>query len=347
MTTNTNIPIVFILGHGRSGTTLLQTILDSNPNICAPLESRFVVHLKAKYQHLKKWTPEKKEQFIADVLAEQKIYLFWEIDIIQLKNRITNLPENSNYNELCLQVYLSRISLFEKKDITVIVDKNPIYALMIPHLLSVFPDAKFIHIIRDYRASSSSTRTILTQKPIKALAYNWLLSNTEIEKVKSKYPQNFHTLKYEDLLTNTIKEINNVTTFLNVEYNGNMLNYHDTLKQEIPNYLDRSPNKKIEERRKIGINKVHKNIAKPIDPSFINKWKTKLTTEQVQLLDNICGEIAKKHGYIIKNEYQTNLKIPFKFQFHKNKLRWYYQLPIWLRELKSKPSLGFIQEQNR
>ena len=71
-----DLPIVFILGKGRSGTTLLQTMLDAHPNTIAPIESRFVVHFKNRYGQVTKWTSDRKSAFIQDVLEEQKIKFF-------------------------------------------------------------------------------------------------------------------------------------------------------------------------------------------------------------------------------------------------------------------------------
>ena len=55
-----DIQIIFVLARGRSGTTLLQTILDSHPNIQAPFESRFAIHYRHRYLGIKKWTTNKK-----------------------------------------------------------------------------------------------------------------------------------------------------------------------------------------------------------------------------------------------------------------------------------------------
>ena len=61
-----NIPILFIVGKGRSGTTLLSTILDSHPKVASATESRFLLILWQKYKRMKKWNAAKAEVFFED-----------------------------------------------------------------------------------------------------------------------------------------------------------------------------------------------------------------------------------------------------------------------------------------
>ena len=336
--------MVFILGHGRSGTSLLQTILDSHPSITSSIESRFAIHFMSKYESVRNWTIEKKKAFIEDVLQEQKIYFFWEINKTVLERKIFSLPSNTSYNKICKQVYASRISFFPKTESKVIIDKNPIYSFLIPHILRVFPSAKFIHIVRDPRATSNSVATILQNINIEKPAYGWLMANREIESFKKIIPDNFHTLKYENLLIDTQKELRIIANFIGVEPTVFNLNYHEIVKKEIPNYIERSPSSQIKRLRKKGLKLVHNNLSKSINTDFVTKWKKTLSASQVQQIDSICGELAVKYDYIVENTFDENVRIPIMELINTKKLLWYYSLPIWLRELKSKPDMGFLKE---
>src|SRR5690554_7919810 len=89
----THAPIAFLVAKDRSGTTLLQTMLDSHPNICAPLESRFVLHLKNKYHSKTIWNKSLKTQFVKNLFKEQKMVLFWELDQDALIERLERSEE--------------------------------------------------------------------------------------------------------------------------------------------------------------------------------------------------------------------------------------------------------------
>ncbi len=341
-----NAPIAFLVAKDRSGTTLLQTMLDSHPNICAPLESRFVLHLKNKYQNKTHWDTKLKAQFIKDLFLEQKMVLLWELDMEDLRKRIANLPENTTYGEVCKQVYVSSKSFHPKEIVKLIVDKNPIYAIMIPLLKEIYPDAKFIHLVRDYRGNVNSIFSLYKKLSVKKLGQSWVMTNQEIEREKSLQPENFITLRYEDLLDNPEMELTKLTDFFHLEFHPNMLTYHERISEAISAYVNRSPNEKVRKVREIGIATVHKNLSKPLKNSFKDKWKETFSEEQIETLETYCGDFAEKYGYKPTTNVSSKVeKIPADLNFEKEKLRLYYRLPIWLRELKSKPSMPFIPKQ--
>lgn len=342
--TKNSCPIVFILGHARSGTTLLQTILDTHPQIASALESRFAIHYMNRYNGIEHWGSKEKEKFLNDILSEQKIHYFWEIDKKSLSDRLTQLSPKSPYSSFCKAVYLSRKSIFKKSEPKLIIDKNPIYALMISHLLKVFPNAKFVHIVRDPRASASSALQLVKGLQPKHPAYRWLSVNQEIESFKQLTEFKCHTLRYEDLLSKPTEVLDQLAAYLGISPNFDF-SYYETVNSAVSSYIDRSPTEKIKTFRELGMSKVHSNIRTPINPSFIDKWKEKLNSDQVSVIDAICGELATSYGYIIENMPIQNPKIPLTEIIYVKKLAIYYSLPIWLRELKSKPNMGFIEPQ--
>src|SRR5690554_5100314 len=295
--TPTHAPIVFLVAKDRSGTTLLQTMLDSHPNIFAPLESRFLLHLKSKYQNVTLWNEDLKSQFIKDLFKEEKMTLLWELDMEALTKRIYGLPEIATYGEMCKQVYVSAKSFHPKESPRLIVDKNPIYALMIPLILEVYPDAKFVHLVRDYRGNVNSIRNFYKNADIRKLGMSWVMTNMEIEKSKQKMPKNFITLRYEDLLDTPQEELQRLVRFFNLEFHSNMLTYHRRIAGAISDYVNRSSNERIRRVREIGIGTVHKNLSKPLDNTLKDKWKETFSPEEIHTLEEHCGGFAEKYKY--------------------------------------------------
>ena len=339
----TRAPIAFLVAKERSGTTLLQTMLDSHPNICAPLESRFVLHLMSKYQNKKIWSKQLKETFLKDLFTEQKMLLLWELNLEDLNQRLANLGEETTYGEVCKQVYVSSKSFHPKETAQMIVDKNPIYSIMIPLLQEIYPDAKFIHLVRDYRGNASSIRSLNKRAGVKRLGKGWVMINLEIEKSKKKFPRNFITLRYEDLLDKPKEELERIVRFFGLEFHPSMLTYNERISAAITDYVERSPSEKARKVREIGMATVHKNLSKPLDNSIKDKWKQTLSKREIDILEKSSGGFAEKYGYYFTTSiFPKNIKMPKILLLEREKLRLYYKLPIWLRELKSKPSMPFI-----
>ncbi len=343
--TPTQVPIVFLVAKDRSGTTLLQTMLDSHPKIRAPLESRFLLHLKSKYQHITLWTKKLKSQFIKDLFKEDKMTLLWELDMEALHGRIQGLPEITTYGEMCRQVYVSAKSFHPKESAALIVDKNPVYALMIPLVLEIYPEAKFIHLVRDYRGNANSIRNFLKNANLKELGMNWVMTNMEIEKIKQKMPEKFITLRYEDLLDRPQQELQRLLHFVDLDFHSGMLSYHNRISGAISDYVERSPNERVRKVREIGMATVHKNLSKPLNTTLKVKWKESFSQKEIAILEEYCSRFGEKYGYRLTTGISgKEYSVPFNLKWERDKLRLYYRLPIWLRELKSKPSMPFINQ---
>ena len=52
MRTLDRIPIFFIVGRPRSGTTLLRALFETNPNVCFPPECQFIINIYPEYGNL-------------------------------------------------------------------------------------------------------------------------------------------------------------------------------------------------------------------------------------------------------------------------------------------------------
>ena len=104
MMTNTTIPIHFVLGRARSGTTLFQLILDSNPEILAPAEAPFIKHLYKKYGHIKKISEDQIESFCTNLFDEPFFRYSWKADKEIIRKDLISMKGRS-FSELCKAIY--------------------------------------------------------------------------------------------------------------------------------------------------------------------------------------------------------------------------------------------------
>ncbi len=163
---------IFILGHWRSGTTFLQTLLSKDPNLgylCgfqAFMPGLELIRSKLLYQFLNLLIPKKRamdnmprgldvpEEEEFPLSANSKIGVYHSLwfprnneyfEKYCLHQNITN-DEKENWKKQYLFL-LKKISLFQGKKRLVL--KNPPNTARIEILLDLFPEAKFINIYRN------------------------------------------------------------------------------------------------------------------------------------------------------------------------------------------------------
>jgi hypothetical protein len=290
-----NIPMFFIVGRARSGTTLLQTLLDAHPSIIVPFESCIIMHLKSKYANCKNWNNNTIDHFLKDIFLERKLKQSWRLDVESIREQIYSIPPaERNYALLTKILYLNYPSVFEQSTIKLIGDKNPIYTLFIKDLIELFPNAKFLHIIRDYRANILSNKDAFSIKSIATLANAWGYHNNEVERMKQKDPKRFLMLKYEDLASSPMQEMQKICEFLQLSYDSKILDFHHTL------------NEVFDPKVNGDLLKIHGNLLNPVNNRKIDSWKKKLSKDDIELSEYIAGEFGEKYNYLPTSKKQFN-----------------------------------------
>lgn len=149
---------VFIVGSPRSGTTLLGEILDHHPRVAQWYEPYFVWD---KYFR----SASHDERTAADATPI-------------VCNQIIN--DFKNYKR--------------KKKCDIVIDKSPRNSLKIPFILEIFPNARFIHIVRDGRDVTLSIykewtrRKNIVSDPARSLKFDYIKALKVIKKWLARQP---------------------------------------------------------------------------------------------------------------------------------------------------------------
>lgn len=278
------LPIFFIVGRGRSGSTLLRSLFDAHPNVIIPLESRFVQFLYYKYASKTTWTPEDALVILQDL---QQSFEPPELNHDNLKEQFNTYASELSLDSICKLIYLNTHTVFSKEEIKIIGDKNPRYTFFIPQLLKLFPNAKFIHLVRDYRGNivtiQRAANTIKESGNTYFAIGRWKLYNKFILKYKKKFPDRFCTIRFEDLITNPEKEMTSLCSFLSIDFKKEILNFQSKINDY---YSDEN------------FNRLHGSLKKPFDRSKIGEWKKILPKEKSIRSEILVGNFAKKFEYL-------------------------------------------------
>jgi hypothetical protein len=263
----------FIIGCGRSGNTLLRSMLNQHPHIAIPLESLFIID----YLHADPTIPITK---VKKLLVKEHEIKEWklQISVEDFKGCQTPVDLINRVHELYMK----------KHQKTIWGQKTPRFIRYADELKRIYPWAKFIHIIRDPRAVVNS---LIESDAHYSNAYygamRWLSDVNLGLKLKLRYPDSILEVNYENLVTNPKELLQKICDFLEVAFIEEMLNYYK--------------NNRMEFTKKY-FHKMVKNIDKPPDRSRIEAWQKKLSSKQITLIETICAETMQKLGYQLENQ---------------------------------------------
>ncbi|NOR70193.1 MAG: sulfotransferase [Methylomarinum sp.] len=272
---------IFIVGAPRSGTTLFQYMLRSHPSISLPTgESHFFIPLFRNVESFGDLNDEKNIRKVLEAMYKQSAD-FLDTDIHGIKfdiERLTNEFKKEKRNTIALLI----AGLFEKNATgegkSRWGDKTPYYVLHMKTILEMFPNAQFIHLIRDGRDCALS----MFERKHDFGVYNTFFAAkyweiyVELGRQMGAELGNkiYHEIRYEDLLETPKVVMQGVCKFLNEPYSDGLVNF-----------------KKSGEAGKTPL------LQQPIQNSNSEKWRSKMTHRQIALFEGAVGNTLKQCGY--------------------------------------------------
>jgi LPS sulfotransferase NodH len=208
------VPMLFVIGSPRSGTTMMERMLSSHSMILGGPEP----HLLTPLAHLGVWAKVDKAPYDHVLAAEaQKLY------VSQLPNK------EQDYWDAC-RAYCDVIygRLLSTSDRKICLDKTPANALILPFMTKVFPDAKYVVLTRHPLAAFSSfANSFFDGDYAAAQSYNPLL-NRYVPAMAAFLRQTDVSLihvRYEDLVKAPEDWMAKVCEYIGVPFEPAMIEY--------------------------------------------------------------------------------------------------------------------------
>ncbi|HEX8517938.1 MAG TPA: sulfotransferase [Bacteroidia bacterium] len=327
--------IAFIVGMGRSGTTMLTNMLNSNPETIACPENEFILHSFSSFVSADFNDPAVVDRF-AKIFDRDfnRVISIWKPgaefrgDLLRMKNK--------SYADACKLAYLNYpISQKDKKTVKLVVDKNPSYSLHIETLHGIFPGAKFIVITRDHRDNIISRKKYSDlNTPLYKLAADWNYYYEQIFKSLAAGGINYHLIRYEDLASQPETALRSLCQYLDIPYAEKMLHFQELSKKQKEHALEN-----ISEEKSRKIQRMHANLEKPVNTERTNVYLKELTHEEIALLDHACGKMAARFNYPVHDpsaRVPLSLQARYRFAYLKTSVygiinKAMYKLPISFR----------------
>jgi len=208
--------MLFVISAPRSGSTMLERMLESHSQIVGGPES----HILTPLAHLGVWNKVDKAPY-DHVLAAQAQRTF-----------VDQLPgKDQDYWDACrayCDVLYGRYLASSGKRLC--LDKTPAYALILPFIMKVFPDAKYVVLTRHPIATFSSyANSFFDGDYAAAQAYNPLLRRyvPALAAFLRQTTQPFLHLRYEDLVSDPEERMRQVYDYLELPFEAATIDYGD------------------------------------------------------------------------------------------------------------------------
>ena len=276
MSGGTKKPPIFLLGSQRSGTTMLRLMLNNHPNIAIPHETAFITIYHGKLKDYGDLENKDNARRLLDDVSQHPLVKRGKL--ITDPEAILGRPISSyrDFVDAVFQTYADSLGKVRWGD------KTPFYTPDIDVLHEIFPEAKFLHLVRDGRDVVVSQKSIEWMSGnLPKLILDWRWKTTIAHKVGSALGANFLEIRYEDLVRQPEKALRSICDFIDESYDAAMLHYSDRAEEVVP----------------ADSQKWHRHSIKPPDPSRLDRWKTDLTKAERIIFEQLAGDTLDMFGY--------------------------------------------------
>jgi hypothetical protein len=163
-------------------------------------------------------------------------------------------------------------------------DKRPSYFRRVPMLQRMFPDAQFIHLVRDGRdAVSSLKRMPWYHGDTFSAALTWREAvDTGKRLARRLGPETFYEFRYEDLVAEPESSLRGLCAFLGEEYHPAMTKAYEHARETVPS-----------------ARKWHLRTHEAPNTRNVGAWRERLEDWEADLVEHVLASRLRQHGYAL------------------------------------------------
>jgi hypothetical protein len=253
-------------------------MMNSHSEIAVPYDSYFIVPMARRRRSYEDGHGLDIGAFVADLFAYWQVHR-WGLSERDVRGELAN-NQPSDWAEAVRSVF----ALYARsKGKGRYADKTPSYLPHLPLLAECFPEARFVHVIRDGRDVALSWLSREWGPPNLAQAAVYWAANVQAGRRAGRWlgAERYTEIRYERLVVDPESTLLALCTFLNITFDRAMLDYSATaapLVASDPNPLD------------------HQGLFQP--PSRrLRDWRSDMAAEEVALFETLAGDVLGDLGY--------------------------------------------------
>ena len=267
------------VGCGRSGTTLVRAIFDSHSQLAVTHHAQFIVEMGRHRRRYESVHGLSTERFLADLFASHRFPLLQVSQEAVRQALATPVPSYADGVRRVLGLYA------EHQGKPRYADKTPGHVLRIGLLGEMFPEARFVHVIRDGRSSWLGYRDRgFGPESLPDAAFNWKGRVLRGRRAGLALGEGrYREVRYEDLVDRPEETLAPLCAFLGLEYEPDMLRFHERADTVLAG-MGSSGRFAFE------------NVSRPLTAGLRN-WRDELPPDELELFDAIAGDLLADLGY--------------------------------------------------
>lgn len=271
---------IFIVGVGRSGTSLVQSMLAAHSQIAFPPETAFLRRYVFRGAISRKYS-QKGAGGVADLLAGDAYFQRTGIDAGELVQRVKasgSITDGAVYREMLRTVA-------ERQEKPISGDKDPRSVEFLGLVLRAFGNCHVVHVIRDPRDVLASKKKAEWSRG-RGIVRHVFASRVQIKMGRAVGPglfgERYREVIYEKLLENQENELRKLCQGLGLGYEPSMLED-----------FGKSARHLVSEREMAW----KKETLGPLLANNTGKWKKSLQGWEAALVELVCKEHFAAGGY--------------------------------------------------
>jgi len=288
-------PSPFIVGHGRSGTTLLRLMLDAHPEMAIPPETQFIPQLIDASKR-----PGLPAENVISELVNHRRFGDFGFTAEEIRENFLKL-DPFDITEALRYFYRTYA---ERQGKPRWGDKSPGYGWTMHRVDRVMPEAYFIHLIRDGRDVTLSLLARHEDAPrAGGQARHWKTRVLKTRKLGGEV-RHYMELRYEDLITDPEPHLRRICDFIKLDFDDAMLRYYERAEERMSEIKrDMDPGTELTAKRSRGVLKaerrvsVHELTKEPPRTDRIGVWRKEMKPEDLATFERIAGPLLVELGY--------------------------------------------------
>lgn len=278
---NENSRPFFIVGSGRCGTTLLRRILQASDEIHIPPENwslGYAIHHFERNSWQLYW-----EQLV-DIVAsahEHRTHQWFDTPPTEFIKSAGEWPDE----ERSLYRLIDGLYRYHGETVGATFerwgDKTPMNVKLMEVILRVFPDASFVHLLRDGVDVAYSWSRRPDYDDVIQPSQRWKQSVAAARSFAERHPDRFLEIRYEDLCHHPEETVRQVCRFIDLSYEANLVYASDH----------------YDELGKAQTISHFQNAFESISTDSIGKGRRRLTKEKKQAISGLIGDDLTRFGY--------------------------------------------------